>query len=73
MLVESWACFVDGIAFVSVGGLWDYSYKRAGTHPPILQHWFDTHILAVNIDKSKCLPIYTRSDFNPGPEVNLTQ
>lgn len=61
--------FADDTAVVSMGCTWDEVYSRATEDLAKVKTWFDHNTLTVNIDKTKCLPIYARNDADPGPRT----
>jgi hypothetical protein len=61
--------FADDTALVSYGRDWNEVYARAASDLAKVKNWFDHNVLTVNVDKTKCLPIYFRSDSGPGQRV----
>lgn len=58
--------FADDTAVVTVGNSWDSVYSLASRELIKLKNWFDHNSLTLNVNKTKCLPIFLRADYGPG-------
>lgn len=59
--------FADDTALVSADATWDAAYNQASSDLAILRQWFDHNTLTVNVNKTMHLPIFKRSENDPGP------
>lgn len=59
--------FADDTALVSNGCAWDDVFDQASSDLLIIKNWFDYNTLTLNISKTKCMPIFFKTESDPGP------
>jgi hypothetical protein len=58
--------FADDMALITEGSTWDEVYSKASTDLIKIKKWLNRNVLSLNVSKTKCLPIFTRRDADPG-------
>lgn len=61
--------FADDTALVSSGCSWDSAYEQASSDLLCIKNWMDHNTLTVNVAKTKTLPIFFRTNSDPGQKM----